>query len=147
MRLAYFDTSALVKAFVEEPGSDEVRNLLKGAEMPCASLIAYVEAVSALCRKRRERELSQSEFEEGCESFKRIWEGILIIELGHEIVSLAERLLCTHPLKALDAVHLASALWIKGETGEDVTFITSDKSLASAAREEGLDIVEILERA
>ena len=44
-----------------------------------------------------------------------------------------------HSLRAIDAIHLAGALFLKSEEEERLVFATADARLAKAARAEGLD--------
>lgn len=57
----YFDTSALVKRYVNEPGSRQARALQRRLDF-LSSAIAPVEAMSALMRRRRAGDLSEESF-------------------------------------------------------------------------------------
>lgn len=50
----------------------------------------------------------------------------------------ARNLTITHPLRALDAIQLASALHASTTLNTLLTFITADKNLLAAATAEGL---------
>src|SRR2546425_9386387 len=54
---AYFDTSALVKRYVRESGSDRVRRLLRSRAVVFSAAL-HVEAVSSVRRRLREGRLS-----------------------------------------------------------------------------------------
>jgi predicted nucleic acid-binding protein len=60
--ILYLDTSALVKLYVEEPGSRTVRALLERAQVVSTSRVAYVEMRAGLARKLRQGELSEEEY-------------------------------------------------------------------------------------
>ena len=60
--ILYFDSSSLVKLYVEEAGSDSVRRLAAGASRIAVSIVAYPEARSAFARRRRERGLTPAGF-------------------------------------------------------------------------------------
>ena len=49
----YLDTSSLVKLFLEESGSDQVRALVADATAIATSVVAYAETRAALARRRR----------------------------------------------------------------------------------------------
>ncbi len=53
----------------------------------------------------------------------------------------ARALLVRHPLRAADAIQLASALLLRRELNEPVTFAAYDDRLKAAARAEGLTVV------
>ena len=61
MTFAYFDTSALIKRYVRERGSTRVVSLMRRHEL-LSSAITPVEVMSALSRRRRDRELSEEDF-------------------------------------------------------------------------------------
>src|SRR5207302_6827657 len=52
--LPIFDTSALVKLYVDETGAPLVRQGVQGADAVATSEIAYVEIRAALARRRRD---------------------------------------------------------------------------------------------
>lgn len=56
-------------------------------------------------------------------------------------MSEARALLVRHPLRAGDAIQLASALLLRRELAEPVTFAAYDDRLKAAARAEGLTVV------
>jgi hypothetical protein len=58
----FLDSSALAKRYVDEPGSDRLEEILAWASSLGISVIGVPETVSALCRRRRERKLSQSQY-------------------------------------------------------------------------------------
>ena len=60
MAIIYLDTSALVKQYVQEPGSREVQQLIKSAGHSGTSLITRTEMAAALARAAR-RQIIPSE--------------------------------------------------------------------------------------
>ncbi len=56
------DTSSLVKLYVEEVGSDEVRELVSQAAVVATSIVAYPETHAALTRLRRSGDLTARSF-------------------------------------------------------------------------------------
>jgi len=134
----YFDASALVKAFSEEKGSKRVIEILNRESPIYSSVILYPETLFALRRKREEGELLESEFQEQVREFQNRWEMFQIVEL-HVFWFLQERIL-QYPLKALDGIHLASALWVKEEIDE-CRFVTSDLTLLNYSKNAGLEVL------
>jgi len=61
---------------------------------------------------------------------------MIVVELTAEVLLKAARLIERHGLRALDAIHLCSALWI----GEPA-FACFDDRLRNAAAAEGLAVV------
>ena len=58
--ILYLDTSALVKLYVRERGSAQVRAHVNNADVIATSVVAYAEARAAFARLRRERPASGS---------------------------------------------------------------------------------------
>lgn len=135
---AYLDTSALVKRYVDEPGRRDVQQLLRRHEC-VTSAILPVELRSALRRRIAERTLDSSRVSE---ILKRVaadrayW---TVVEVGTEVLSGAEALVSVHPLRTLDAIHVASAqLFAIRLSIADLMFVSADKRQIDAARAIGL---------
>ena len=134
----YLDTSALVKRFVTEKGSDLVSSMVGSGEPIGTAKIAYPEIFSGLARKRRASELSESDYALACQRFETDWSSYLRVDLLDEILTLARRLIERYPLRAFDAIHLASAMTLVRAVDETVTFVAADARLLHAAAGEGL---------
>ncbi len=134
----YLDTSALIKRFVREQGSDTVAKLVESGEPVATAKIAFAEVYSGLTRRFREGDLSGRAYALVCRQFERDWGGFLRVDLHDEVLTLARDLIRRHPLRALDAIHLASALSLQKALGEEVAFAASDARLMRAAVAERL---------
>lgn len=55
--MIYFDSSALVKRYVEEPGSDRVNSILANAGIVTTSKLTYPEILSAFARRHKVGEI------------------------------------------------------------------------------------------
>ena len=134
--IVYLDTSSLVKLYLEEEGSTEVRELVAGASLAATSVLAYPEARSALARLLREGGLTESEQAQAKSDLDRDWNGFLALpveDVWRQGGDLAER----HGLRGADAVHLATYLALLGMShGAPVRFSSFDERLNQAARRE-----------
>jgi predicted nucleic acid-binding protein len=140
--VTYLDTSALVKRFVSEAGSSEVQSLLRGRRSGCISHHRLrAEMYSGLTQRHREGVVSQLQYRLACKRFERDWMALVKVELGAEILSSARGLIQRHGLRALDAIHLASALGLQAAANEPVTFVAADPRLLQAAAGERLATV------
>ncbi len=138
---AYFDTSAFVKRYVDEPGSLEIRRLLRGRR-PISSVLLRVEVPSALRRRRDEAALSARAFARllrQVEADDASWQ---LVPLSDEIVATARSRVLQQSLRTLDAIHLASAEALHRE-GLRIPFVTADARQADAGRTIGLDVVTV----
>jgi predicted nucleic acid-binding protein len=139
--MLYVDSSALVKKYVLESGSDRVLKLLAQSGMAVTSKLAYPEILAGLSRKRREKGIAEKDYRAALADFESDWLALLIIEFQDELLPLIKQLLTKHALKGADAVHLASALWIQKAAKEKVSLVASDIQLLRAAKSEKLEII------
>lgn len=139
----YFDTSALVKCYVNERGSLRAKELLRGHDF-LSSAITSVELISALRRRRRSGELSEEAFTDltGRVREDRLrWE---MLEVSSAVLNLAEELIHgLMPIKTLDAIHIASLMTFQTVSGIKAPFITADARQGNAAREAGLNLIRV----
>jgi len=140
--MTYLDTSALVKRFVEEKGSERVAALILREGPVATAKIAYAEVFAALARKRRDGALSDRAYVRVRRAVDQDWLGYVRVNLGDEVLRRARDLVRRHPLRAYDAVHLASALELRAALDEPVTFVAADARLLEAARHERLDTLD-----
>ena len=75
------DTSALIKKYIEEGGSEEVVRRWNNSDLMAVSAVAYAEFFSAINRKRREGTLSEEEYLSAIQNFKSDWETLVMIEV------------------------------------------------------------------
>jgi len=140
---AYFDTSALVKRYVREPGSPQVRALLRRYEF-LSSAITPVEVMSALCRRRQAGDLSEENLMtvlHRVQSDRIRWE---LVEVSSNVLSRAGQLIRgILSIKALDAIHVASLITFQEASGIRIPLITSDRRQRDAARQMNLEVVWI----
>jgi len=141
--VTYFDTSALVKRFVQEKGTPVVQSLFKSDAGVATAKIAYAEIFAGLARKLRERSVSKAQYSTACRQFESEWQAYVRVELQDDILVLARDLIQRHPLKGFDAVHLASALRLKSVLAEEIRFVAADKNLLRAAQTEMLKAINV----
>lgn len=145
MTTYYVDTSALVKRYVDEIGGGWLRTIL--AAEPASSVIivhlAVVEMTSALTRRLREGVLTSAEYAQLQNAFRSdcLDEYEIAIAVGN-IINQANRLLEAYPLRAYDAVHLATAVVANQRLVDSdlapLIFLSSDDRLNDAASAQGL---------
>ena len=113
--MIYFDTSALVKRFVSEKGSLQVRRIIDREGPFATSKIAYVEVFAGLARKLRENHLTKSDHTLACRQFESDWPAYIRVDLFDELLVVARDLIQKHPLRGFDSIHLASAISLKND--------------------------------
>jgi predicted nucleic acid-binding protein len=138
--IIYLDTSAMIKLYVPEAGSAGVKQLVDDADFAAISLIAYIETKAALARKRREQTITLKDYRTVVQDFDQDWENFFVVGVSENLVRRAGSLAEKHALRVYDAVHLASAVIVREESNQPVSFVCFDDRLSRAARREGLAI-------
>jgi predicted nucleic acid-binding protein len=150
MRSYYFDSSALVKLFVTEAGSQWVDRIVneRGPDKDLANLVTtvqvgIVEIASAIARCQREGRISPEEQSQLFYSLQNSHQQIFqTLAITTELINLATRLTQKHVLRGYDAVHLAAASIFQRQISQAgfaaITFVSADRQLCQAAIIEGL---------
>ena len=128
MRL-YLDSSALVKRYVDEDGSDEVEAVMGGARRWATCRVGYVETARAVGLRGDKA---------AAERFHGEWPAFSVVEVDLAVAEEAAEIALASDLRALDAIHLAAVLALPGD---GVIFATWDKRLHRAARDRGLTLL------
>lgn len=125
-RLAYVDAAALVKLVVPEAESPQMHRWYTESERVVTSRIGIVETRRASARHGDDRD-----------QLRILVQSVEVVELTRDIADRASAI-APAVLRALDAIHLATAVELGGELD---AFVTYDDRLAEAARAVGLPVV------
>lgn len=141
MTSLFFDTSALVKRYHEESGTDRVDELIEDAGNDViVSSLAVVETVSAFRRKVNVGDVTESEMSSLVSAFFReSLDTFVIVSLGESRIRFSFDLILDDDLRTLDSLQLSTGLVVSEEVG-DVTFVTADEELAAIAERRGLAV-------
>ncbi len=152
MSTYYFDSSALVKAYITEPGSEQVISLIdtqgpQGQQHQILfAKIGIVEVVAAMAKRRRMRDISTEQQSLFIRAFLRDCQvRFATTGINDATIRLATDLTQRHPLRGYDAVHLATALLFNQNLLAvhlpPLVFVSADRTLNDAARTEGLPVI------
>jgi hypothetical protein len=144
--LYYLDSSALIKRYAPEAGTAWVKQLFDPALSHQAyfSQVTGIEVAAGLSRKVRTKELSSKYYQLVLQLFLDDLDrgDYHIVPLNDAMVQLAIDLTKRHPLRAYDALHLATAKTVNTALVSAqlsvLTFVTADTALLTAAEGEGL---------
>lgn len=131
--IIYIDTSALVKRFIEEPGTNEVNQLISLADIVGSSLLTQVEMLSAIGKATRMRWIDNASAEVAMQDFLTQWEYFTRLYITPPLIARSARLAWELGLRGHDATHLATALNWQETLETDVILATYDKELWTAA--------------
>lgn len=141
----YFDSSALVKRYTVETGTDWIRTLCAEEEdnVQAIAHIGLVEIAAALAGKRRGGFITLDEYDQLlAELIQDAQVGYFLIAIDEAVIDQAIALTRRHKLRGYDAIHLACALTLQqiltANGGPALTFVAADNDLLTAAAAEGL---------
>ncbi len=134
----FLDTSAFAKRYVAEQGSDKVLAMCQQADSLVVSVICFPELVSTLSRLVREKKLTKAAYLQLKDDAMADLADADVCQITSEVLASVVSLLESHPLRAMDALHVACALACKPDV-----FVSADHRQLSAARKAGLKIVDV----
>ena len=138
-RMLFFDTSALIKRYISEPGTRKVNELFESAKGIIISSFTKIETHSTLRRLFNVKVLSGEDYKRLEANVLHDFKKFTILSFNHEIEEKAIELIGKYQLKTLDSIRLASCLSCRAEIR---SFIVSDGKLRLAAEAEGLEVID-----
>ena len=142
MTFLYLDTSALLKRYVAEAGSDEVIAAMARADAVVTSLVTRTEVSAAIAKAVRRRVLDDDGGRLAHRRFLHEWPDFWRMPVTDALVARADTVAWDHGLRAYDAIQLAAALTCRetiATLGAHALFATFDRQLRDAALAAGLD--------
>jgi uncharacterized protein len=136
--LVFFDTSAFVKRYIREPGTDEVLDWCDRATEIGLAGIVLPEIISAFCRLRRESLISGEQYGLLKSSLLADIEDAALCDLAPTVMTQTVLALENNTLRAMDAIHIGSAVILKADV-----FISADRRQCEAAVQVGLRVVSL----
>ncbi len=141
----FLDSSALLKRYVTEVGTNWIRSITGyvSGNIIFVAQVTQVEITSGAMRRKRDGTISaQTAHATRLLVDRHCSREYKVVGLTTHIVQRAEDLIERHPLRAYDSIQLASAIEINGRlvTGglSPVIFVSADLRLLMAALAEGL---------
>jgi predicted nucleic acid-binding protein len=129
---AYLDASAITKLFIPENDSEIAEGIIYSFDQVFTSRVSMVEVHRAIALF-----YPASDRDSWISNFRRWLEDVAVIEISRDIVNLAAAVNQNGTLKALDAIHVATA---QALGGSDLTFVTFDKKQGKFAKLIGMRV-------
>jgi len=136
--IVYLDASALVKRYIAEAHSDEVRELIASAEAVGTATISRAEVSAAFARAARMALVTPDEAAAALRALDADWENLIRVQVTEALVRRAAALAWEQALRGYDAVHLSAALIWRETLSEPVSVATFDRQLWHGAKVSGL---------
>ncbi len=146
VRLAFWDSSALVPLCVSEPATLTSEELVKTCARQVVSWTTPVEIRSAISRLMRQGRITQAGCDYAAECLERLKASWREVHPSSALRDLAETLPGVYGLKPADSLQLAAALTWCRERPRNRPFVCYDLKLAEAARQAGFAVVASLAR-
>lgn len=131
-----------MKRYVTEAGSVVVRRLMR--EPVATSRLSEVEIASAVARIARDGSMSVAERDRALEQLTQDFQNFWVVETTREVVALARTVLAAYPLRAGDALQLASCQYLRRELAKNMPMVVFDERLLEAARANGIPVIPAL---
>ncbi len=101
--------------------------------------MAYAEALAAIHRKKREVQFNDDILERNLNQFRQDWNSFIRVEVTDDLNDWIDNIVSRFPLRAFDAIHLASALIVHDKLPEEFLFACYDNKLLQTAKTAGLE--------
>lgn len=134
----FFDSSAFVKRYISEAGTDSVLQWCDKATEIGLSGIALPEIISAFCRLYRDNKITDIQYRQLKSLLMADIEDAAICDLTPQVLMHAVSSLENNTLRGMDAIHIGSAIVLQTDV-----FISSDKRQIAAAIQAGLRVEQV----
>jgi predicted nucleic acid-binding protein len=135
----FFDSSALLKRYLDEKGSDRIEELFHRATLVFVSSITQVECASTFRRLFHVRDMDKKVYQQVTAEASLDFPFFQIVDLDAQVKEICLQLLIKYPLKSLDTIQLASLIHASTEIE---SFVVSDQQLKKYALKEGIHVID-----
>jgi predicted nucleic acid-binding protein len=132
--ILFCDTYALLKLYIDEEGSEELKALVNEAEAVAVCRIAWTEAFAALSRRAREVPEDAAVIEQAKAALAVDWPHFVVLEVDQLLVELSGEYADTFALRGYDSVQLAAAFEAGRASQTPIFFACYDLRLNKAAK-------------
>ena len=132
--ILFCDTSALIKLYIEEAGSSDIKSLLQESDAVVVCRIAWAEAFAALSRRAREVPEDASLVEQAKAALAIDWPQFVVLDIDQRLVELAGEYADTFALRGYDSIQLAAAFEAGRISQSKLFFACYDIRLNKAAK-------------
>ncbi len=114
----FFDTSAIIKRYVRETGSDFVEELAepRSGNIIILAGLTHVEVAAAIARRLKGGSVTNTDAAESLAAFTHDLDNrYLTVDIRPDVLSAAMKMATKHALRGYDAVQLTAALGVNTE--------------------------------
>lgn len=128
----YAETSAVLRWLFAEEGGEGLRVALASADKVTSSRLTQIETRRVVRRAEREGRITAAESADILAVFAQAASTWAVVEITEEIARRAEEAFPNEPVRTLDALHLASALFLR-QSFPDLVILSSDERFSANA--------------
>jgi predicted nucleic acid-binding protein len=128
----YAETSAILRWLFAEEGGEALRAALASAEKVTSSRLALIETRRVVRRAERAGRITAAQNADVLAVFAQAVSTWAILEISEEIARRAEEAFPDEPVRTLDAIHLASALFLR-QSFPDLVILSADERVRANA--------------
>jgi predicted nucleic acid-binding protein len=128
----YLDTSSILRAVLEAGASPEVEERIRAARLLITSRLSLVESARALLRLRLAGHVPESRLADAERQIDSVWARCELWEITPAVCDTASLVAPARPLRALDAIHLATFVLARRRIS-GLELLTTDDRLRNAA--------------
>ena len=134
----YAETSAVLRWLFAEDGGEGVRGTLATASKVTTSRLTLIETRRVVLRAEREGRVTSAQAADLRAIFAQAASTWAVLEVSDEVARRAEAGFPIEPVRTLDAIHLASALFLR-EALPDLAIVTMDERVRTNAHALGFE--------
>ena len=140
--ILFCDTSALLKLFIDEHGSENMIEASSSSEGIAVCRITWAESMAAFAQRTRFKGASQSGLAQARSMFERAWPDFVIADITQPLVEKAGMYAEAFALRGYDSVQLAAAHNLHQQLDLPMTFACFDRRLNQAAQLLELEVLQ-----
>ena len=125
----YAETSAVLRWLFAEAGGDEIRRALAAATKVSSSRLTLIESRRVVRRAERSGRITAAQGADVLAILARAASTWAIVEVTEEVARRAEDGFPNEPVRTLDAIHLASAVFLR-QVFPDLCVVSTDERVA-----------------
>ncbi len=129
MTRVYLESSALLRALLD--GDEAIRTAIDGAEALFASDLTFLESVRAVFRAKHTARLDAKSAREVLREIAAIERECELVGIGENVLRRAREEFPVEPVRALDAIHLATIRMLDDELGDTLVASCDDRVRAN----------------
>jgi predicted nucleic acid-binding protein len=136
----YLESSALLRALLDGEGA--ARTAIDRAEVLCASELTFLEAIRALIRAKHTGRIDAREARDVLREIAAVERACDVVVLGETVLRGAREELPVEPVRALDAIHLATIRMLDEELGDTVV-VSHDRRVRENVEALGIPLLPV----